>query len=102
MRTMDGTSLTPQEFELHLNDLREKLVAFLERGEGKLGQLRKEAEQVLTLRDQFPEVYDRHSDVEGLVADMLARERQLQVTGDNVAPEPPGCLLSWLLRRGDH
>lgn len=96
---MAGTSLTPQEFELHLKDLRERLVALLERGEGQLVELRKDAEQVLMLRDQFPEVYERYGDIEGLIAEMLAREKQLAFRGTDEVGEAPGCLLGWLFRK---
>ena len=96
---MAGPSLTPQEFELHLEDLRARLTAYLERGEGKLDRLLGEAEQVLSLRDEFPEVWARHQDVEGLVADALARRRQQHVLGTPDRREAPGCLLGWLLGR---
>ena len=96
---MAGPSLTPQEFELHLEDLCARLTAYLERGEGKLERLLGEAEQVLPLRDEFPEVWARHQGVEGLVAEALARRRQQQVLGTPDRREPPGCLLGWLLGR---
>ncbi len=97
-----GTSgLTPEDIELHLKDLRERLTAFLERGEGKVTELRREAEQVFAVRDEFAEVFERHGDVEGLVADFLAREKQYQFMGGPEKPENRGCLLGWLFRRGD-
>ena len=96
---MPPTSLTPQEFELHLKDLRARLTACLERGEGKPAELLGEAEQVLALRDDFPEVWERYADVEGLVAGMLARRRQQRVLGTPDRREAPGCLLGWLARR---
>jgi len=93
------TSLTPEEFQLHLGDLRERLVAYLERGEGKPAEILGEAEQVLALRGDFPEVWERHADVEGLVADLLAHRRQQKVFGTPEQREAPGCLLGWLTRR---
>jgi hypothetical protein len=96
---MAGSSLTPQEFELHLKDLRDKLRAYLERGEGSPARLRKEAEAVLALAQEFAEVYERYPDVEGMVADLLAREKQSQVFGTGQAREAPGCALAWLFRR---
>jgi hypothetical protein len=96
---MAGTSLTPAEFELHLKDLRDRLRAYLERGEGNLKQLHKEAEAVLSLASEFPDVYERYQDVEGMVADMLARERQQAVFGTGAPPKAPGCALGWLFRR---
>jgi len=91
--------LTPDEFELHLADLRTRLAAHLERGEGKAGRLLAEAEEVLALREDYPEAWERNADVEGLVADMLARRRQQQVIGSPEPHEAPGCLLGWLVRR---
>jgi hypothetical protein len=92
-------TLTPDEFGLHLADLRARLTAFLERGEGKPAELLSDAEQVLALREDFPEVWERNADVEGLVADVLARQRQRKVLGTPEQREAPGCLLGWLLRR---
>lgn len=96
---MAASSLTPQEYELHLKDLRDKLVAYLERGEGSLAGLHKEAEAVLTLADEFREVYERYPEVEGMVADMLARERQQQIVGTGAPAKSAGCLLGWLFGR---
>ncbi len=96
---MGGQGLTPQEFELHLKDLREKLRAHLERGEGSGSQIRRDAEQVLALAHEFPEVYARYPDVEGMVADLLAREQQKQIFGTGQPREAPGCALAWLFRR---
>jgi len=97
---MGASGLTPEDIELHLNDLRERLTAFLERGEGKVTELRKGAEQVFALRDEFVEVFERHGDVEGLVAEFLAREKQYQFIGGQEKPEKRGCLLGWLFRGG--
>lgn len=96
---MAASSLTPQEYELHLKDLRDKLVAYLERGEGRLAGLHKEAEAVLTLADEFREVYERYPEVEGMVADMLARERQQRVVGTGEPAKSTGCMLGWLFGR---
>jgi hypothetical protein len=93
------SSLTPQEFELHLKDLRQRLRAYLERGEGSLRGLRKEAEDVLALAPQFPQVYERYPDVEGMVAEMLARQRQEDIFGTGKPRQAPGCMLAWLLHR---
>jgi len=96
---MSAVSLTPQEFELHLKDLRERLIAFIESGEGNAVELLREAEQLLALKDRFPQVYERHADVEGLVADVLARRRQQRVMGvGGERRRAPGCLLGWLLK----
>jgi hypothetical protein len=93
-----ATPLTPEEFELHLEDLCERIRAYLERGEGKYDRLRSQAEEVLSLSDEFPEVYERHTEVEGLIAAMLAREKQKEFMAWNAPGEAPGCLLGWLFR----
>jgi len=98
---MAPSSLTPQEFELHLRDLRDRLHAYLEGGEGSRREVQKLAEEVLSLRDQFPQVYERYPEVEGMVADMLARQRQEDIFGTGRPREAPGCMLGWLLRRKD-
>jgi hypothetical protein len=55
---------------------------------------------VLELRDEFPQVYARHENVEGLMADMLARRQQKKFRADeSVTDEKPGCLLGWLFGR---
>jgi len=95
---MTDTQLTPDEYELHLSDLRERLCAFLERGEGNLSRLRRDAENVLALTDEFPDVWARYGDVEGLVAEMLARQEQLKYMAPAPKSEAPGCLLGWLMR----
>ena len=93
--------LSPQGFELHMRDLRSKLSAYFERGEGSARQLLKEAENVFALAPQFPEVFARFPEVEGMVADLLARQRQEDVFGSGPArgrPNAPGCMLGWLFR----
>jgi len=94
---MADTQLTPDEYDLHLRDLRERLCAFLERGEGNLPRLRRDAENVLALTDEFPDVWGRYGDVEGLVAEMLARQEQLKYMASAPKSEAPGCLVGWVM-----
>ena len=97
---MTKSSLTPEEYELHLKDLRERLKLYLERGEGDTRQLLHDTESVLELADEFPEVLKRHEDVQGLAAELLARRQQQKFVAQSGAPrEAPGCLLGWLLGR---
>jgi hypothetical protein len=96
---MVASPLTPAEYELHLKDLREKLSAYLERGEGSLKSLHKEAEAVLALADDFPKIYGRYPEVEGMVAELLAREKQQEVFGMSAPTQAPGCVLGWLVGR---
>lgn len=91
-------SLTPEYYELALRDLQAKLDAFLQRGEGSRKALRRQAEDVLSLSDQFPDTYARHPEIEGLVAELLAREQQERYMAFNAPREAPGCLLGWLVR----
>jgi hypothetical protein len=91
-------SLTPEDYELALRDLQERLEAFLQRGEGSRKALRREAEDVLSLAEQFPDVYARHPQIEGLVAELLARQQQEKYMAFNAPREAPGCMFGWLLR----
>ncbi len=94
-----ASSLTPNEYELELQSLRESVTAYVERGEGDYKRIRGRAEELLLLRKEFPEVYSRHGDIEGVIADMLAREKQRQYMAWYKQEESPGCLLGWLFRR---
>ncbi len=97
---MSGTSLTSEEYELHLKDLADRLRTYFEGGGGDIGGLLKDAENVLELREEFPDVFQRHEQVEGLVAELLARGQQERFRSQGGAQrEKPGCLLGWL-RRG--
>jgi hypothetical protein len=96
---MAQSALSPEEYELHLKDLKQRLTDFVERGQGDPEQLRREAEQALSLADTFPDVYERYPEIEGMVGDLLARERQAEVFGTGQEREPRGCLLGWLFRR---
>ena len=93
-----GVPLTPQDYELALRDLKGKLEAYHQRGEGSRKALRREAEDVLSLSEQFPEVYARHPEIEGLVAELLAREQQAKYMASDAPREAPGCLLGWLFK----
>jgi hypothetical protein len=56
---------------------------------------------VLEAAGQFPEVCSRYEDVEGMVAELLARRQQRKFMATDAPKESPGCLLGWLLgRRG--
>ena len=93
-------SLTPEEYELHLKDLRERLKSQLETGGGDIDALLRDAEHVLELAEEFPEVFARYEVVNGLTAEVLARRQQRNFLGAQ-APEreSPGCLLGWLRGR---
>ena len=98
---MAKTEITPEDYELYLRDLREKLKAYLERGAGSTKELRKQAELVLPLAEQFPDIFAKYADVEGMVAEVLARQQQEKFTAQPTSAEAPGCLLGWLLKRKD-
>ena len=99
---MKESQLTPQEYELHLKDLRERLTLFLDAGSGDPRQLMKDTEAVLEMADAFPEVFRRYEDVEGMVGELLARHKQSEFLSQQSGPrEAPGCLLGWLFgKRG--
>jgi hypothetical protein len=97
------TSLTPEEYELHLRNLSERLKSQLETGGGDIDALLHDAEHVLELAEEFPEVFARYEGVGGLTAEVLARRRQRNFLGAQTPErESPGCLLGWLRwpRRG--
>jgi hypothetical protein len=96
---MTDTQLTPDEYDLHLKDLKERMQAFLEEGEGDLGKLLHDAEELVSMREEFPEVYARFPEVEGLCCALLARRQQIKVMGGPQEKEAPGCMLGWLARR---
>ena len=97
---MTGVSLTPQEYELHLKDLRERLHSYLKGGGENVDRLLRDAESVLELAETYPHVFERYREVEGLVAEVLARRRQQKFLAQPSAPaEAPGCLLGWLSGR---
>jgi hypothetical protein len=86
---------------MDLKALKQRLKDYLEKGEGDEQKLMDECEKVVTLRDEFPEVYERHPDLEGLIADMLARRQQKKFRADeSVTKDSPGCLLGWLFGSG--
>lgn len=96
---MAGTGLTPDEYSLHLQDLKARMEAFLDKGEGDLRRLLHDAEELVGMRDEFPEVYERYPDIEGLCCGVLARRQQMRVMGGPQEKEAPGCLFGWLARR---
>jgi hypothetical protein len=51
------------------------------------------------MASQFRKEYERYPDLEGLVAEMLAREQQQKFMATDIPGEAPGCLLGWLMRR---
>lgn len=94
---MDNQTLSPEEYELHLKDLSERLEVFLERGEGDAGRLLKLAEELLGMSEAFPAVYEKYRRIEGLAGDMLAKRTQQQfMKGDSAAGARRGCLIGWL------
>lgn len=98
---MAKASLTPKEYELHLRDLRDRLSGYLERGEGDVKTLLHDAESVFELADAYPDLIERNEDVQGLLAEVLARRQQQKfIAQPEAQQERPGCLLGWLFPRG--
>jgi hypothetical protein len=93
--------LRPEEYEMDIKALKQRLKDYLEKNEGKEQELMDECEKVVALREEFPEVYARHPELEGLIADMLARRQQKKFRADeSVTNDSPGCLLGWLFGGG--
>ena len=92
--------ITRDEYELHLRDLSERLRAHLESGEDKGEELMREAEELLELGPEFPDVLERHGEIEGLVAELLARRQQEKfIATQQPEKESSGGLLGWLFGR---
>jgi hypothetical protein len=92
--------LTAEEYGLHLQDLQRQLEAFLEAGDGDPKRIQREAEELLSLREQYADVYARFPEIEGLCCEFIARRQQMKMMGVGQAPgNAPGCLLGWLLHR---
>ena len=99
---MPPAKLTPQEYELDLTGLCQRLRDYLEAGTGDVKALRRDAEAVLELADEFPQVIECHPEVNGLAAGLLARMEQQKFLAPaegaaSAGDEAPGCLLGWLL-----
>jgi len=94
---MANPPITASEYDLHLKDLCDRLKDCLAGGGGDSGGLLREAEELLGLAEDYPEVMRRHEDVSGLVGELLARrEQQKFMNAPGQAREPSGCLLAWL------
>jgi len=88
--------VTEAEYETYLDDLRDRLKSYLDSGAGDRDRLLKDAEKVLELKDEHPQAFQRHKEVEGLVAELLARRQQQMFAQSMVCREQPGCIGSWL------
>jgi hypothetical protein len=96
---MPPQNLTPEEYELHLQDLAQRLREFADTGQGDSSKLMREAEELFELSEDYPEVFHRHEDLQGLVAALLARKQQEKYRAgfeEREKRRAPGCLLGWL------
>jgi len=100
---MAQNSLSRQEYELDLKRLAEELRLCLDGAGGDAGRLLRDAESLIELSGAFPDVYERHKNVEGLVAELLARRQQEQsFPKQSAGADAPGCMLGWLFRKSRH
>ena len=100
---MAQSSLSRQEYELDLKRLAQELRLCLDGAGGDPGRLLRDAESLIELSGAFPEVYERHKSVEGLVAELLARRQQEQFFPRQPAGgDAPGCMLGWLFSKSRH
>ncbi|MBS3763927.1 MAG: hypothetical protein KGZ25_11570 [Planctomycetes bacterium] len=97
---MAQTQLTPEEYELHLEELTARIKQHLESGSENTDKLIGEAEELLELGSSYREVFERHPDFPRLVGGLLARQKQENFMASKPEAEnAPGCLLGWLLGR---
>ena len=73
-----GDFSTPEEYEQALLALKEKLDAYYA-GSGDSRMIEQEATLVLSRREKFPEVFERHRDIEPMLGDMLAERIRTKV-----------------------
>ena len=94
---MKNNSLSPEEYELHLKDLSQRLEAFLHGNGGDAGRLLNLAEELIGMSDSFPEIYEKHRQIEGLIGETFARRKQQQFLSNAASNRTErGCLLGWL------
>jgi hypothetical protein len=94
--------ISEQMYDKLLADFKTRLRTYVEAGEGSEKRLMREAEDMLGYRAQFPETWQKHHEVEGLIAEVIARRQQLRaftgMSGEK-SQDAPGCLIGWLFRR---
>ncbi|MFP4175942.1 MAG: hypothetical protein ACOC2T_01345 [Planctomycetota bacterium] len=97
---MDEPPVSRQEYSQYLDMLIDRMEQYLDSDEGSREQLMREARELLELKDVYPDVYDNHRKIEGLVGDMMARkhqERFIEQGGKEQEGQSPGCLIGWLM-----
>jgi hypothetical protein len=94
---MSDSHISPQEYELSLKALINRIKTYLESGEGDTDQIIREAQELLEMKDVYPEALRRHRELEGLLGELLARREQERFRGSSKDErEAPGCMLGWL------
>lgn len=97
---MSDSHISPQEYELSLEALIDRIEAYLETGQGDSEQIVREASELLELKEIYPEAMRRHRELEGLLGELLAKREQERFTArQGKEREAPGCLLGWLFKR---
>ena len=84
---------------MSLQALIDRIKTYLDTGEGDTNQIIREAEELLEMKDIYPEALRRHREIEGLLGELLARrEQERYMSSQKEKREAPGCLLGWLLK----
>ncbi len=65
--------MTPDEYETRLVRLEERLSLCLHTGQMD-DSLREEIELLIGMKEEFPEIFERHSAIEPLIGDILSSE----------------------------
>lgn len=96
---MAGQPISPREYEMSIEALIDRIEIYLDTGEGDSQQIIREAEELLELKDVYPEAINRHPELQGLLGELLARKQQERFRAnrkEGEEREAPGCLLGWL------
>lgn len=94
---MSDSHISPQEYEMSIQALIERIKTYLDTGQGDTEQILREAEELLEMRNIYPEAMHRHRELQGLLGDLLARREQERFSSPQGGErEAPGCLLGWL------
>jgi hypothetical protein len=82
----DDVCETPEDYEAELVALKNRLDAYLRSPEDFEG-MEKLVEHILGQRNRFPEVFDRHRDIEPMLGDIMSRQVQSDFFKNFIKPK---------------